>query len=404
MRAGASSVRSAGGSTAVRKKARYHFGMTQPIPLKESAMNRARVESLAGDLVRVVPSFDAEGFIATVMAQLPQLELKARIACVADALAYYLPADVDVATKIIIAALPLHDDATFTGSDYGIYTYAPYSDFIARYACARESLDASFEALKETTKHFTAEDALRYFLNAFPDETMKMVAQWSRDPDYHVRRLASEGTRPKLPWSPRITLPIDAAIPILDELFADSSRFVTQSVANHLNDITTIDPELALATLGRWREADRQRPKEMEFLIRQSLRTLIKKGHPGAFEFLGLSTTPAVEVVTLRLDATAVAIGDGLGIDCTLRATGTTTERIVIDYVLTYPRARSGQAETVFKGTTIQLAPGESRTVSRTQPLRSTSSRKLGPGGGRVHIQINGRRIAEAAFDLLPAG
>lgn len=377
--------------------------MTQSIPLKESAMNRTRVESLAGDLSRVAAGFDADGFITTVMDRLPRLELKSRIACVADALASYLPADVGAATKILIAALPPHDDATFTGSDFGLYTYAPYSDWIARYGCTRENLDTSLDALKEMTKHFTAEDALRYFLNAYPDETMKAVSQWSRDPDYHVRRLASEGTRPKLPWSPRITLPVDAAIPVLDELFADSSRFVTQSVANHLNDITTIDPELALATLGRWRAANRQRPKEMEFLIRQSLRTLIKKGHPGAFEFLGLSTTPAVEVITLRLDATEVAIGDVLGIDCTLRATGTTTEHLVIDYVLTYPRARAGHAEAVFKGTTITLTPGESRTVSRTQPLRSTSSRKLGPGTGRLHIQINGRRIAEAAFELLPS-
>lgn len=377
--------------------------MTQTIPLKESAMNRARVESLAGDLSRVAAGFDAEGFVATVMAQLPRLELKARIECVAAALASFLPADVGAATKILIAALPPHDDATFSGSDFGLYTYAPYSDFIARYGCTRENLDSSLEALKEMTKHFTAEDALRYFLNAHPDETMKAVAQWSHDPDYHVRRLASEGTRPKLPWSPRITLPVDAAIPVLDELFADDSRFVTQSVANHLNDITTIDPDLALATLGRWRDANTQRPKEMEFLIRQSLRTLIKKGHPGAFEFLGLSTTPAVEVLTLHLDATEVAIGDGLGVDCTLRATGTTSERLVIDYVLTYPRARAGHAEAVFKGTTIQLAPGESRTVSRTQPLRSTASRKLGPGASRLHIQINGRRIAEAAFELLPA-
>ncbi|MFD4406590.1 hypothetical protein ACFWPH_27895 [Nocardia sp. NPDC058499] len=377
--------------------------MTQSIPLKESAMNRARVESLAGDLSRVAAGFDADGFIATVMDRLPRLELKSRIACVADALASYLPTDVGAATKILIAALPPHDDATFTGSDFGLYTYAPYSDWIARYGCTRENLDTSLDALKEMTKHFTAEDALRYFLNAYPDETMKAVSQWSRDPDYHVRRLVSEGTRPKLPWSSRITLPIDAAIPVLDELFADSSRFVTQSVANHLNDITTIDPELALATLGRWRAANRQRPKEMEFLIRQSLRTLIKKGHPGAFEFLGLSTTPLVEVITLRLDATEVAIGDGLGIDCTLRATGTTTEHLVIDYVLAYPRARGSHAEAVFKGTTLTLAPGESRTVSRTQPLRSTSGRKLGPGTGRLHIQVNGRRVAEAAFELLPS-
>jgi len=378
-------------------------GMTQPIPLKESAMNRERVESLGRDLSRVAPSFDATGFVATAMAQLPGLELKARISCVAEALATHLPADLGAATTIILAALPPHDDATFTGSDFGIYTYAPYSDFIARHGCTRENLRSSLDALKELTKHFTAEDALRYFLNTFPDDTMKAVTEWSRDPDYHVRRLASEGTRPKLPWSPRITLPAHAAIPVLDNLFSDNSRFVTQSVANHLNDLTGTDPDLVLSTLDRWRHSNQQRPKEMEFIIRQSLRTLVKKGHPGAFEFLGLSTAPAVEVAELRLDSPAVAIGEGLGFDCTLRATGATAERVVIDYVLTYPRARSGHGEAVFKGTILDLSPGESRTLSRTQPLRSTASRKLAPGPSRLQIQINGRRIAEAAFELLPA-
>ncbi|WP_067892002.1 hypothetical protein [Nocardia vaccinii] len=377
--------------------------MSQPVPLKESAMNRERVGSLARDLSRVASSFDADGFVTTVMEQLPGLELKARIACVADNLAVYLPSDIGAATMIILAALPPHDDATFTGSDFGIYTYAPYSDFIARYGCTQATLTSSLNALKELTKHFTAEDALRYFLNTFPDDTMRAVTEWSTDPDYHVRRLASEGTRPKLPWSPRITLPVHEAIPVLDNLFSDTSRFVTQSVANHLNDLTSTDPDLVLSTLDRWRNSDRQRPKEMEFIIRQSLRTLVKKGHPAVFEFLGLSTAPAVEVTELRLGAPVVAIGGRLGVDYTVRVIGTEAERVVIDYVLTYPRARAGQGEAVFKGTTLDLAAGESRTVSRTQPLRSTASRKLMPGPSRLHIQINGRRIAEAAFELLPA-
>ncbi|MEU2032554.1 hypothetical protein [Nocardia amamiensis] len=381
----------------------YHSGMSQGIPLKESAMNRARVESLAADLSRVEPGFDAKGFVAAVMAQLPNLELKARIACVADALAAHLPADISAATTIILAALPPHDDATFTGSDFGLYTYAPYSDFIARYGCNSDNLESSLNALQELTKHFTAEDALRYFLNAFPDAAMDAVSEWSRDPDYHVRRLASEGTRPILPWSPRITLPIAAAIPVLDNLFADPSRFVTQSVANHVNDITRTDPHLALATLDRWRTSQRQRPAEMNFIIKQSLRTLVKKGHPGAFEFLGLSSAPAVEVSCLRVDSPRVRIGENLVFGCTIRSTGTSSERVIIDCVVQYPRARSGHGEAVFKWLAAELSPGESRLLTRSQPLRSTASRKLAPGPSRLQIQINGTRVAETVFDLLPA-
>ncbi|MGW4720516.1 hypothetical protein [Nocardia sp. NPDC004260] len=377
--------------------------MSQGIPLKESAMNRSRVESLAADLSRVEPSFDTGRFVADVMAQLPHLELKARIACVADVLASHLPADIGAATAIILAALPPHDDATFTGSDFGLYTYAPYSDFIARYGCTRRNLESSLNALKELTKHFTAEDALRYFINAFPDETMNTVRIWSHDPDYHVRRLASEGTRPVLPWSPRINLPIDTAIPVLDNLYSDTSRFVTQSVANHVNDITRTDPDLALSILNQWRTSNNQRLAEMTFIINQSLRTLVKKGHPGAFEFLGVSTTPMVKVTGLKVDASTVTIGDTLGFNLTLQSTGAGTERVIIDYVLQYPRARTGHGEAVFKWTTIELPPGETRHMTRSQSLRSTANRKLAPGTSRLHIQINGTRVAETAFELLPA-
>ncbi|MEV0027888.1 hypothetical protein [Nocardia sp. NPDC050793] len=377
--------------------------MSQGIPLKDSAMNQARVESLAADLSRVEPGFNAIGFVTAVMAQLPGLELKARIACVADALAVHLPAEVEAATAVILAALPPHDDATFTGSDFGLYTYAPYSDFIARYGCTSEHLESSLNALKETTKHFTAEDALRYFLNAFPDAAMDAVMQWSRDPDYHVRRLASEGTRPILPWSPRIMLPVEAAIPVLDNLYTDTSRFVTQSVANHLNDITRTAPGLALATLDRWQISNEQRPGEMNFIIKQSLRTLVKTGHPEAFEFLGLSTTPAVEVTGLRVNSHAVPIGKALIFDCTIHATGANSERVIIDCVVQYPRASSGHGEAVFKWTTADLSPGESRPLTRSQPLRSTASRKLAPGPSLLQIQINGTRVAETAFELLPA-
>ncbi|WP_036566659.1 DNA alkylation repair protein [Nocardia sp. BMG51109] len=373
--------------------------MGMGVPLKETAISPARVQVIAADLAAVYPGFDAGGFVSAVVAKLPQLELKARVAWVADKLAEYLPGDIERAIEVVVSALPAHDDANFRGPDFGLYTYAPYSDFVARYGCARPHLRTSLDALAEMTKHFTAEDALRYFLNAFPDETLASVTAWSVDSDYHVRRLASEGTRPLLPWSPRIALHVTSAIPVLDNLFSDEHRFVTQSVANHLNDISRIDPELVLATLERWRDLGTQSPREMDFIVRQALRTLIKQGHYGAFEFLGLSTSPAVEVVSLALEANDIALGGDLAFTVSVRARR--AERVMIDFVVQYARASTGSCgEAVFKLKTLDLPAGEQVVLSKRQTLRPTASRRLGPGPGHLHIQINGTRVADVGFQI----
>ncbi|RJO77628.1 DNA alkylation repair protein [Nocardia panacis] len=375
--------------------------MSQGIPLKDAALNAARVTQIAAALSTVHPEFDADGFTAAVTAALPPLGLKQRISCVADYLAQFLPTDFEQAITIILAALPPHDDADYSGSDFGVYTYAPYSDFVARYGCTAQHLETSLTSLREMTKHFSAEDAVRHFINAFPDATMKFVHQWSLDKDYHVRRLASEGTRPVLPWSPRITLEPSAAIPVLDNLHGDSSRFVVMSVANHLNDLSRSDPDLVIATLARWRSGKDHDDKSFAFLTRQALRTLVKGGDPRAFEFLGFATEPAARVSDLMLTAARIPIGGVLEIGFTVCSP--VPESVVIDYVVRYPRPSGGYGEAVFKFKTLALSAGQPQHFTRGQHMRPTAGRTLTPGSGSVSIQVNGKRLAESNFELLPA-
>ncbi|MCM6774466.1 hypothetical protein NDR87_13990 [Nocardia sp. CDC159] len=373
--------------------------MAEGVPLKESALNRQRVGVIAAELAAVWSGFDADGFVGSVMGQLPHLELKARVACVADNLAAFLPARYSDAVDIIVSALPRHDDRTFHGPDFGIYTYAPYSDFVARHGCTRAALQTSLRALPEMTKHFSAEDALRYFLNAFPDETMAAVLQWSRDADYHVRRLASEGTRPLLPWSPRIEIPFATMIPVLDNLFADRHRFVTTSVANHLNDISRIDPGLVLSTLTRWRAAGAQSAAEMAFIAKQSLRTLIKQGYPAAFTYFGLSSEPAARVLDLTLDSTVIAVGDPLTFSFVIASPR--DESVLIDYVIRHPRrSPPGYGESVYKLKSVDLRAGQKVAVTKTRPMRSTATRRLTPGGYELFVQVNGNRLAHIGFHV----
>jgi 3-methyladenine DNA glycosylase AlkC len=123
-------------------------------------------------------------------------------------------------------------------------------------------------------------------LNEFETETFEQMKLWSKSDHYHLRRLASEGTRASLPWGIKINLDYKKPIEILDDLYYDSTRFVTRSVANHMNDISKKDAVLVLDTLKRWKDSKKQNTKEMDFIISHSLRTLVKDGNKEALNFL----------------------------------------------------------------------------------------------------------------------
>jgi 3-methyladenine DNA glycosylase AlkC len=372
----------------------------QKVPLKDLLFSRTKVEGLASAIAAVHQAFDARAFSRDVLREFPKLELKARISWMAECLRVHLPAEYRRALRVILEALPPPNDPTLTDDDFGDFIHAPYAEFVARNGCTREHLQISLEALREITQRFSAEDAIRHFINAFPEETLATMRTWSRDPHYHVRRLASEGTRPTLPWSQRIGIPATAPIPILDNLFSDRARFVTRSVANHLNDISKVDPALAIATLTRWRRSGRQRADEMEFITRHALRTLVKRGDKRALGLLGFSHAARVTVSHLVAPA-RVKLNSALEFTFTLRASADAT--VVVDYVIHF-RNKAGElkGEKVFKISQLKLAKGTPVRVVKRHPLRAKmTTRTLYPGRHLVEIQVNGRRLAKKAFRIV---
>ena len=183
---------------------------------------------------------------------------------------------------------------------------------------------------------FSMEGYIRPFLAEYPDETLATLTIWADDPNYHVRRLVSEGTRPMLPWAPRIPIDVESPIPMLDKLHADPTRYVTRSVANHLNDISKINPELAISTSERWQKAALQNPKELTWMTRHALRTLIKSGDPSAMQLLGYSPNPVIDVDSLdvRTSDGVVRIGEVLEFGVTI--TAKSNERLLVDYVIDF--------------------------------------------------------------------
>ncbi|MDC2952644.1 hypothetical protein, partial [Streptomyces heilongjiangensis] len=256
--------------------------MAARLALKDQLFTREKVERVADEIARAHPGFAAAAFATAVLARFPHLELKARISWMATCLADHLPDDFRTAGGILIRSLPAPVDPALSDGDFGDFIYAPHAEYLARHGCTSEDLAFSLAGLREITTRFSAEFAIRPLLDAFPERVLGTLREWTDDEHYHVRRLCSEGTRPRLPWARNLTLPPDTGLPLLDRLFTDSTRYVTRSVANHVNDFSRKDPDLALGTLERWWESGRQHPREMAYVIRHAARTLLRAEHPRA--------------------------------------------------------------------------------------------------------------------------
>ena len=373
--------------------------MPEKVLAKDRALNAERIARIGREIQTVLPTFDANAFTADVMTDLPQLELKARITRTAKGLHDHLALGGTDALQVLLRSLPPTPQSAGITNDFGLHLYSPHSEYVARYCRTVENLEQSLDALRRFTCYFSAEDAVRYFLNDFPERTIKAVDAWARDSDYRVRRLASESTRPTLPWSPQISLPSDAALPFLDLLYADSSRYVTQSVGNHLRHIAATNPDLVLATLTRWRAARLANDKELTFIAREALKTHLKHGWPPAYEFLGYASDAPVDVAAVRLERTELHAGETLVFHTAL--TTSAPAPLHVTYVISSTTRRGAHREKVYFLNRVTAKPGQPLSLTKAHHLRPSGTAAVRPGPHTLQIQVNGRRHPAARFQIL---
>ncbi len=247
--------------------------------LKDILFNREKVNKIANEIELAINNrfdFNKDNFINDIIKEFQKLELKERIYHIRDTLYKYLPSDYLLAIEIIKSALPEELNNNLTDGDYGDFIYAPYSEYISKYGIDKKYLNKSLTMLEEITKRFSVEYAIRDFWNNYENETYDKFIKWSKSKNYHVRRLASEGSRMRLPWGKKINLDYRKTEKILDNLFYDKTRYVTRSVANHLNDISKIDKDYVLRKLEEWKNSNKQNIKEMEFIIKHATRSIRK--------------------------------------------------------------------------------------------------------------------------------
>ncbi|MCV6585532.1 MAG: hypothetical protein OIF47_08350 [Marinibacterium sp.] len=364
--------------------------------LKDQLFNADKVAGLGARFAAVAPGFDADRFQATVMARLPDLELKARITCIADALRAELPDDLAAAGPLLVAALPAPLDPTLSDNDFGDFIYAPLGE--AAVALADDSPQPVLDVLRQITQRFSMEWALRPVLARWPDAVLETLTSWADDPNYHVRRLVSEGTRPRLPWGQGVGLAPAQTLPLLDRLHGDATRYVTRSVANHLNDIAKSDPDAVLERLSTWQTMTRQTPRELAWISSHALRSLVKSGHPQALQHLGFD--PSAPIMLERLNIPArLAIGEVLPIEVTLSASAPC--KAIVDYLFWRRKADGTLSPKVQKLKQITLGPEKPQVLTKAHRLKGDATTyRLHPGRHRIDIQVNGQVLGGADFDL----
>jgi len=356
----------------------------------KNRINEALYRQMAQDLSAIESTFDQKKFLALTLDGLAQRELMDRVRQTAIALEAAL-------TGTYLEKLAVvHKIASQT--QQGLVAFS-FCDFVARHGL--DHFEASMAALKFLTTLGSAEFAVRPFIARDPERALSLMLTWAQDKNEHVRRLASEGSRPRLPWGARLTSIVakpDLTAPILETLKADPALYVRKSVANHLNDIAKDHPEWVLDRVESW---DRKHAGTA-WIIRHALRTLIKQGHPRALAFLGADTKAAASVQVRRfaVSPTKLKLGETIELATELTSKGKKPVPLVIDYVVHYAKASGSTSTKVFKWSESTLHPGKALILKKRQTIRDFTTRKHHVGLHRVELQINGKRLAEASFQL----
>ncbi|WP_439581484.1 DNA alkylation repair protein [Dyadobacter bucti] len=333
-------------------------------------------------------NFNADAFYTDVTRGMEGLSLNGRLRNTSLILRKHLPGDYKKAVDILYTAAP---------SLRSGYTALVLPDFVALYG--KGHFDLSMEALRYFTTLGSAEFAIREFLKTDLAKTLDVMHKWADDKNPHVRRLASEGSRPRLPWSFKLEEIIkrpSLTQGILEKLNADEELYVRKSVANHLNDHSKDNTAYMLQLVKSW---DKQH-KHTAWIIKHAVRTLIKKGNEEALMIFGFGNDARVQLSDLAIDKTDLHLGDSLQFSFGLVSEGADPQKLVIDYAVHYAKASGSNSRKVFKLKEVTLLPGEQIAVSKKQLFQDLTTRKHYSGKHVLEILVNGKVLGSTGFNL----
>lgn len=370
-------------------------------PFKEY-MNSDVIDTI-GDIFKTTwPAFDRQGFVGKAGASLSTLELKERVMQVACALDEVLPCDFGDLSVILLSSLHPSEDTDRDGVTFGPEGISGWAVWPLTELVVKRGLDYPAEALdllKEMTKRWTSEFAVRPFLEKWPEVALPIFHTWANDPNRHVRRLASEGSRPRLPWGMRLQAFVNdptPLLPLLETLKDDPEDYVRRSVANNLNDVAKDHPDLVSGLAERWLTAA---SKNRQRLVKHACRTLIKQGHPAALQAFGYMPLASAEA-SLAIHTPKVTYGDA--VEFTLSLSDLPVDsRLMIDYAVHFVKANGTLSPKVFKWKDMQMANGGELVATRKHAIKPITTRKYYEGQHLIEITVNGQSVAQTEFDLI---
>jgi len=343
------------------------------------------------------PDFDSVRFLKLVKdKEWNRRELKQRMKHIAFVLESFLEGDFSKKIKSVQTLLKNIHAQEYTNS----LALMCFTEFIEMYGI--DNLNESSKAMEFVTPFASCEFAVRPFIIRYPEKMMDQMLKWSNNKNEHVRRLASEGSRPRLPWG--MALPVfkkdpSAVLPILENLKQDSSLYVRRSVANNLNDIAKDNPEVVLNIISRWAGNS----QETDWILKHGCRTLLKKANPAALNHFGFNPKVKVEIAEFILAKKIIKRDEKLNFSFKVASKESKTVRLRLEYGIDYLKANGKLSRKIFKITENSFDPKKTISFTRNQSLHDMTTRKHYPGEHRIALLVNGKELILEKFHLIEA-
>ena len=363
-----------------------------PELLKNRYYNYESLHELALRIGAVYHAFQVDSFVGDVMDETwDGLELKARMRQITIHLGKYLPADYEQALGII--------DQVIAGYPVGFndFAFMCFPDFVEVYGQDERHWDLSMAALERYTPSSSSEFAVRPFIINHEERMMRQMAVWAGHNNEHVRRLASEGCRPRLPWGQalvRFQKDPSPILGILEQLKADPSLYVRKSVANNLNDISKTHPELIAKIARDWYGKN----EHTDWIVKHGCRTLLKKGDRDVLDIFGFADAACVNVDGFALAAASAPIGGELTFSFTIEAKK--AAKVRLEYGIDYVKANGGRSRKIFQISELSFKENGKKPYTKNHSFADASTRRHYPGTHSITLIVNGTERGSLDFEV----
>lgn len=341
------------------------------------------------------PKFDTDSFlIAIYNDSWDNKELKQRMRHITHCLKTHLTNDLKINVEILVDLIPILKQKDFRPDNLE-FIFLP--DFVEIYGI--DNYDISIWAFEEITKFVSCEFAVRPFIINHPGKMMQQMMVWSKHEHHMVRRLATEGCRPRLPWAmalPDLKKDPSPILPILEKLKDDDSETVRRSVANNMNDISKDNPEIVMKLAKRWKG----KSAEVDWVVKHACRTLLKQGIPEVMRLFGFGKVNTIKLEKFKIITPKISIGEDLKFSFILTNSDDQDCKIRLEYGIYYQKANGSLSRKVFKISEREYSSESSTEIVRKQPFKIITTRKLHTGLHQVSLIVNGVEMDKRDFQL----